>query len=135
LPLSLDAELTSNGPTPWIGPAIKYVSAYLRRRRFRVKSRERDRIGYDLEATKAKKTLHVEVKGVSGRLVQFIITKGEVNRAKSDPDFHLFVVTEARGASPKLHRYLGSSLSANFRLEPTAFMATPALPTNESRSR
>jgi len=26
--------------------------------------------------------------------------------------------------------YLGSSLSASFRLEPTAFMATPALPTN-----
>jgi hypothetical protein len=65
--------------------AIKEVTRHLRREKFRVKSREKDGIGYDLDAFRAGEELHVEVKGVSGTKLQFPITRGEVRRAERDP--------------------------------------------------
>lgn len=55
--------------------AVRKVTRHLEQRGFEITSRERDSIGYDLDARMGKIELHVEVKGVSGAKVQFPITK------------------------------------------------------------
>ncbi len=90
-----------------------------------VKSRESERVGYDLDATKRRTTLHVEVKGVQGDLLQFPITAREVECATDDKAFRLAVVTNA--LNPKLRRireFSGSDLLRRFQLRPLAFIAT-----------
>jgi len=105
--------------------AVKSVKRHLRNHGYKVKSRESERIGYDLDATRNGSTLHIEVKGVAGQITEFLITKGEVNRAKDDLAFQLCVVTRALSRVPLLNFYPGKQLLAGFRLEPTAFRATP----------
>ena len=105
--------------------AVNSVKRYLRNHGYRVKSRERECIGYDLDATRNGSTLHIEVKGVSGQITEFLITKGEVNKAKDDLAFQLCIVTRALSKGPLLRFYSGKQLLADFRLEPTAFRATP----------
>jgi len=62
--------------------AIDFVTQHLRQKGYDVESREKECIGYDLDATHQKqKTLHVEVKGVSGGQVHFPITANEVRSA------------------------------------------------------
>jgi hypothetical protein len=103
--------------------AIKCVKRHLRKNDYRVRSRERERIGYDLDAIRADETLHIEVKGISGHIVEFLITSGEVAKARNDPSFRLFAVTHALSKNPVLHHYPGQQLLAAFDLEPTAFRA------------
>ena len=103
--------------------AIRKVTQLLEQRGFVVKSREREFIGYDLDATRGRTELHVEVKGVSGAAIQFPITRNEVARAKSDPSFRLFVVTEVRTKSAKVHEFKGSELHHRFDLQPISYMA------------
>jgi hypothetical protein len=103
--------------------AIHAVKRRLRRDGYRVKSRELECIGYDLEAIRRDSILHVEVKGVSGHVEEFLITRGEKNKASTDPFFKLCVVTRALTAKPLLHFFLGSELDKTFTFEPTAFRA------------
>ena len=58
--------------------AVRKVTRRLKRSGFKVRSRERDGVGYDLDATRGRTELHVEVKGVSGDVMQFPITRKEV---------------------------------------------------------
>lgn len=104
--------------------AVKYVTRSLRKKGYRVKSREKDGKGYDLDAMKGKTVLHIEVKGVSGKVQQFQITSGERNFAARNPNARLFVVTMAL-TSPKLHRHNGCDIENLFRFDATAFRATP----------
>jgi hypothetical protein len=105
--------------------AVRRVTKDLRKQGYRVASREKDGIGYDLDAIRSDGVLHVEVKGVSGGLPQFQITVGEVKCAQSDPEFRLYVVTKARTATAKVHPYSGQEFKSRFHLDPTAFRATP----------
>ena len=86
-------------------------------------SREKEKIGYDLEATKGRTQLHVEVKGIAGEGVQFPVTAGEVRRAESDPAFRLFAVTEVLTREPKFHEFTGETFLAKFDLRALAYMA------------
>ena len=104
--------------------AVRRVIKGLRKLRYRVKSREKERIGYDLDAIKSDEVLHIEVKGVSGGLAQFQITSGEVNRARSDPAFRLFVVTRARTRTAEIHQFSGTEFKDRFHLDPSAYRAT-----------
>jgi len=103
--------------------AVNRVRRHLRRAGFRVVSRERAKIGYDLEATKGRHILHVEVKGVNGSDLGFAITAGEVGRARTDRAFRLFVVTQARERDAQLHKFTGKSFLLKFALKPLSFMA------------
>jgi hypothetical protein len=103
--------------------AVRKVIEILKRRGFSVRSRESERIGYDLDATKGKTELHVEVKGVSGREVQFIISKGEVAKAASDPASQLMVVTQARTRKACVHEFHGGDLKRLFALTPVNYFA------------
>ena len=107
--------------------AVKFATAQLEAEGYTVISRENEKIGYDLEAKKRGSVLHVEVKGVSGSIVQFPITTGEVRCGESDPTWHLFVVTGATSKSPVLHRFTWREFVAGFARTPLAFMAKQAL--------
>ena len=104
--------------------AIDFVTQHLTQKGYKVESREKECIGYDLEAIHPKREpLHVEVKGVSGKLTQFPITANEVRRAERDPAFQLYVVTEATSGLPKLHRFSGADFRSRFELVPVSFIA------------
>lgn len=103
--------------------AVKFATAQLEAEGYTVASRESEKVGYDLEAKKRGSVLHVEVKGVSGSLVQFPITANEVRCGESDPAFRLFVVTGATSKSPVLHRFTWPEISSRFSMNPIAFMA------------
>jgi hypothetical protein len=103
--------------------AVRKVTRLLKGRGFRVRSRESERIGYDLDATKGRTELHVEVKGVSGDRIQFLITKAEVAKAASDLTFRLMVVTEARSRGARVREFHGRDLKRRFALTPVSYFA------------
>jgi Domain of unknown function (DUF3883) len=102
--------------------AIKRVSRQLKAEGYEVTSRELDREGYDLDAARAGKTWHVEVKGISGSDLAFVITRGEWTRAREDPAFLLYAVTQAdEPKAAKTHRFTGKQLVARFEARPISF--------------
>ncbi len=104
--------------------AVQAVTRHLQNKGFIVKSREEDKIGYDLDAVKGTQILHVEVKGISGKEMKFMITANEVQKAAMDPAFRLYVVTEARSKQPKIQSIPGSMLTSKFDLKALSYMAT-----------
>lgn len=90
-----------------------------------VRSVESDRCGFDLLCQRGTEEENVEVKGVSGSRPQFIITAGEVEAARSNPKFVLFVVTETTSVQPRLHRYSGPEFWQQFSLAPLQYRAIP----------
>ena len=106
------------------GAAIRKATKVLEHRGFTVTSREREKIGYDLEAIKGRTRLHVEVKGVSNDGVQFIVTKNELAQADVNPSFVMMVVTRARTKNPSVYEFYGRQLRQHFSMTPLSFLAT-----------
>lgn len=104
--------------------AIAAAKRHLKGKGYRVRSREREKIGYDLDATKGTQKLHVEVKGVSGDGCSFIITQNEVATARIDPLFRLLVVSSARSRRPVISEFKGTELDLQFGLTPISFFAS-----------
>jgi hypothetical protein len=104
--------------------AVERVTELLKERGYRVVSRESERIGYDLDAIKGRRTLHVEVKGITGQGLQFPITKGEVAQAEQDSNFRLFAVTGARSSGFEVHEFTGPEFIKAFSLTPLSYIAT-----------
>lgn len=105
--------------------AIRFVWAELRRRGFSVVDRQRDNCGYDLLATSRQRRLLVEVKGSTSTEPRFIISRNEYRCSVIEPDWRLFVVTNARSA-PCLHEYDANAMAAAFAFDSLAWEATPA---------
>jgi hypothetical protein len=103
--------------------AINRVTRLLKRDGYAVVSRESEGVGYDLEATRGSQVLHVEVKGISGTEIKFPITAGELNRAKEDPQFRLYAVTEARTRSAKVRTFRGRQIAQQFTVRPISYLA------------
>jgi hypothetical protein len=102
--------------------AIRTVTQRLKHEGWQVTSVERESRGYDLLATRKRGAkLHVEVKGISGEAVQFIMTRNEVETAETDPRFRLMVVTRARTRSAQLRDYHGKELRRRFKLKPLSY--------------
>ena len=51
---------------------------------------------YDLECSKDQEVVHVEVKGTTGVGDSVVLTRNEVEHARTYPDTHLFIVGEIR---------------------------------------
>jgi hypothetical protein len=73
---------------PW------FISEY-RGEGFDVKDVSLDKRGWDVTARKNSEEFHIEVKGVAGALVNFLLTAREFNKAKVDPRWVLVAVTKA----------------------------------------
>lgn len=103
--------------------AIRKVTKALIDQGYTVISREKENLGYDLDASNAATLLHVEVKGISGNELQFPITVNELNQSKKDPNFYLFAVTLAGTKNAVIHRFSGALLQKKFRFKPISFIA------------
>ena len=113
--------------------AIDAVSKGLRRAGWHVESKEAAKVGYDLLCTKRGATIHVEVKGTSGDSQLFFLTRGELERARTDPAFVLAIVTRALDR-PAIALYSGNEMETYFALQPLAFAAAPMnIPKHPSR--
>jgi Domain of unknown function (DUF3883) len=88
-----------------------------------VRSVERDKCGFDLECSKDGEVEQVEVKGVRGGGLCFIITAGEVEQARTNARFFLVVVTAALSPSPKLTKFSGTEFCGRFNLSAIQYRA------------
>jgi hypothetical protein len=103
--------------------AVSFVKDYYEQNHWLVESLESEKCGYDLLCTKNSVQEHVEVKGIQGDLVSFIITNGEVKQSQADVNFVLCAVTSAL-SNPKLHRFSASEFRKEFALETISYRAT-----------
>jgi len=68
-----------------------------------VDSREKDNLGWDLEATRESKSLKLEVKGLSGSELLIELTPNEYQRMRQhETSYRICVVTEALSEKPSL---------------------------------
>jgi uncharacterized protein DUF3883 len=104
--------------------AIEHVTNFYVSEGWHVESVEPLKCGFDLLCTKDRKENHVEVKGVQGAIVSFIITRGEKRQAEDDPDFVLCVVTSALADERKLLSYTPNEILSVFKFEALAYQAT-----------
>jgi hypothetical protein len=103
--------------------AVSAVTEWYESEGWTVESVEAEKCGYDLLCRKDSEENHVEVKGVQGELVSFIITAAEVKQAEKDSDFMLCVVTSALTDAPKLNLYDAESFVSDFELSPLSYRA------------
>jgi hypothetical protein len=103
--------------------AIKAATLYYEANGWDVCSKEAENIGFDLLCQKARDELHVEVKGVSGRGLGFILTAGEHRRAKRDPYYALCLVESALTPSPTIKVFVAGEIFKVFDFVPLAYKA------------
>lgn len=104
--------------------AVIAVRADYEARGWKVVSFEAANLGYDLHCTTRGNIEHVEVKGVSGSVPSFPITRGELQCARVDPRFVLKVVTNALDdGKRKIHSWSGRGFLKEFTATPMTFMA------------
>lgn len=98
--------------------AIEFTKKILSRLGYSCTSRERDNIGFDLEALRQSDgdQLHVEVKGTVGVEPRFFMTANEFAYRKA-PEWRLAVVTSAL-SKPVLELYTLRDFNEDFDLEP-----------------
>jgi len=87
---------------------------------WRVRSVESEKCGYDLHCTRQGDVRHVEVKGTQGQGREFIVTKGEMDRATDDPKFRLIVVSGAL-TQPHVQEFTGKQFVQRFAHTPIQF--------------
>jgi len=104
--------------------AVECVTKQYKAAGWNVTSVEADRCGYDLLCKKREAEEHVEVKGVRGAAPSFIITAGEVRRARTDPHFVLQVVTNALSGERQSHKFTGAEFCERFELAEIAYNAS-----------
>jgi hypothetical protein len=83
-----------------MGAAVSLVSEWYEARGWHVQSVEAEKCGYDLLCTNESDEEHVEVKGIKGSALTFIITAGEVRQARNNRRFILCAVTSALSGKP-----------------------------------
>ncbi len=103
--------------------AVSFVSEWYEERGWGIQSVEAERCCYDLLCMKGSAEEHVEVKGVKGTVLSFIITAGEVRQARTNPRFILCAVTSALSDTPQMFRYTGQAFIQNFKLKELAYRA------------
>jgi hypothetical protein len=103
--------------------AVSFVIEHYKQGGWVVKSVESEKCGFDLLCTKGELQEHVEVKGIQGDLLSFIVTSGEVRKSRSDNCFVLCIVTSVL-SNPKLHKFTAKEFHGQFSLEAISYRAT-----------
>jgi hypothetical protein len=88
-----------------------------------VVSLETEKCGFDLLCQKDGVEKHIEVKGISGNEISFIITANELRKAQSDPYFTIYAVTSALSENPTLHPFTAQQFLEKFSLNEIAYRA------------
>lgn len=103
--------------------AVSHVRKILQAKGWQVVSVETMKCGYDLHCTTPDGEMHVEVKGTRGDEPSFMLTRGEHERAQSDPKFALYLVLRALDA-PRLLVFSGGELLRKFDFQTVQYKAT-----------
>lgn len=105
--------------------AVRVTSRMLNRLGYKVVSREKDNIGYDLYASHRQddSALHVEVKGTSGSEARFFMTANEYSYREA-PEWRLAMVTDALTTTPKVELLTWRQVRGKFDLAPMVWKAT-----------
>lgn len=106
--------------------AIEYVTERYRRDGWKVVSKEKEPVGYDLLCTRRGDVNHVEVKGLSGGLQVFEMTRKEVECADENLDFILCVVNNVLTKKhAQLRSYTGKDLRKLFSVTAIKYKVMP----------
>lgn len=104
--------------------AVRAVVTHYLEGGWSVRSVERDKCGFDLECAKGDMVEQVEVKGIRGASLCFMITAGEVKQAQTNPNFFLVVVTLALTGLPTITKFTGAEFVRQFDLVAIQYRAT-----------
>lgn len=85
--------------------AINIVKDYFSDLGYSVISREKDNLGWDLEAANDMQTLLIEVKGLSGKDIIFEFTPNEFSKSKEFSDRYVMSVVTNSLEFPVLHNF------------------------------
>ena len=96
--------------------AIKFVIIHYENLGWEVLSVESENVGFDLLCSKGNDYLGIEVKGLSGKGTQFVISRNEVNESKNNSNWHLAVVNLAISDRPILQIYSSIEFREQFKL-------------------
>jgi len=103
--------------------AIRFVTNWYTNAGWEVRSREREKVSYDLECKRGGRIEHVEVKGVSGKTDGVIVTAGEYERLKRDGRAVLALVGNVLSRRPTFERIRGKQAQHLFEFRPLSYMA------------
>lgn len=103
--------------------AMKAVVRALEDRRWRVRDCSKENAGYDLVATRGGQTRKIEVKGLSGRGRQIIITAKEWRVCHEDKQFELAMVQDALQGHPLITYYEAHKVRSQFIVEALSYRA------------
>jgi hypothetical protein len=104
--------------------AVSFVTGWYKGVGWEVESVEAMKCGYDLRCIKRRTKENVEVKGIRGTGLSFIITANEVKQARDDADFVICIVNSTLSANPQMTRYTGKELINKFELVELAYRAS-----------
>jgi Domain of unknown function (DUF3883) len=113
--------------------AIKHVRRWYKQHGWKVESRERENIGYDLECSKSGEKIHIEVKGTRGSGEGFPITAQEYHCMKTDPLFVLAVVGNAKSSRQSFKQWNGLDALKTFDFRRIVSISYVARLKNKSR--
>ena len=85
----------------------------------------KQKLGFDFVFTKGRKTRHVEVKGTSGAVARFFMTRNE-NAYRENRPWRFAIVTNALDSNPKVRIYNNRQFNMAFNLDPYVFIGKPA---------
>lgn len=103
--------------------AIRFVTRELEAQGFKVYDRQRENRGYDLLAKSTAQQLLVEVKGTDSNAPRFFLSRNEWKCGRSNANWRLYVVCEARTA-PTLYTFTQGQIESQFVLDPLAWECT-----------
>lgn len=102
--------------------AIAFVTKMYESKGWHVESVENEKCGFDLVCTHGETIENVEVKGIKGNGLNFIITANELEEAQKNNKFILYAITHAL-STPHSNKFIGTELSEKFTMEPLQFRA------------
>lgn len=106
--------------------AEKAVKSHYREKGFSCTDVTKKNLGFDFIFRKGRTKRHVEVKGTSGDLPRFFMTRNEnAYREKENPKWRFAIVTNALGPDPTVRVYNNRQFKRIFELEPYVYTGMP----------
>ena len=106
--------------------AEKAVKKHYRDKGFCCTDVTRKNLGFDFIFSKGRRTSHVEVKGTSGDLPRFFLTRNE-NAYRENREWRFAIVTSALGPQPKVRVYDNRKFEKTFELDPYVYTGEPII--------
>ncbi|MGW6472688.1 DUF3883 domain-containing protein [Streptomyces nigra] len=98
------------------GIAMNVVMAHYEERGWSVSDVSDRKCGWDVTCTApGRSELHLEVKGISGARLRFVLTANEYRTAAADSAWRLVAVTDALGNRPAITELTGAEVVAGSR--------------------